>query len=373
MRNLEKLQLAIYKTIENIALWQDVLQMLCEVTGAKKGIITLRDRTTAELVVPTDVENDLSSPLLYGFSLEEIGGYIEHYIEFDPWTAFEKLHHPDKPIALTKYVKYEALVSSPFWEWLAPQGISDTVVLDIGTSYPNWIAMNLYYDGQDPAVKRKIVRYTTKLQQVMQQAWELGQKVRAAHLEPSRLGYFLDQQLDPSILFSPAGEIILLNHQAEQLCNPGESIFSCESKRLLIEDKKLNKQFLKLLDDIGQVSQAQRLDKYEFKNGDFKLTLTLIEKAEDPIGVDKAARLLTIRKLNQALLCVWETPGLTNRERQLVEVLAGGGRIVDFSNQYGVTKSTSHFHWGNVKKKLNIVDRAQIVTLQQAYLKERSL
>jgi DNA-binding CsgD family transcriptional regulator len=370
MKDLVILQQAIYKTIESIELWQDVLQLFCTLTGAKKGIITLRDRTTAELVIPNDVESDLSSPLLYGFSNEEIGSYIGHYIAYDPWTEFEKLYHPNTPIALSKYVKYDSITGSTFWEWLQPQGISDTVVLDIGASFPNWVAMNLYFDGQDAATKRKIVRYTSKLQETMQEVWSLGQKVRAAQLEPSRLGYFLDQQPDPSILLSPDGKIILANKKAEQLFNAPDSIIGRKEAEIIIQDKKLKKQYNNVMRLIKDVPGAKFHEKLDLKTGDFSLSLALIEKAEDQIGVDKAARLLTIKRLSKSLACVWETPGLTKRERQLVEFIANGGRVIDFANSFNLSKSTSHFHWSNVKKKLNVQDRSEIVARHNIYLQE---
>lgn len=370
MKDIVNLQQAIYKTIEDIELWQDVLQLFCKLTGAEKGIITLRDRTTAELVVPADVESDLSSPLLYGFSYEEIGGYIEHYIAFDPWTEFEKLYHPNTPFALSKYVKYEKIIKTPFWEWLEPQGVNDTVVLDIGTSSPNWVAMNLYYDGQNPAIKRKILRYTSKLQGMMQEVWALGQKVRAAQLEPNRLGYFLDQQPDPSVLLSPDGKIILANSKAEQLFKAPDTIVSREEAEIIIQDKKLRKQYDNIMRLIKDMPGAKFSEQLDLTTGDFSLSLALIEKAEDQIGVDKAARLLTIRRLSKSMSCIWDTPGLTKRERQLVEFIANGGRVVDFSHSFNLSKSTSHFHWSNVKKKLDVSDRSEIVARHKLYLQE---
>ena len=370
MKDLVNLQQTIYKTIEDIELWQEVLQLFCTLTGAEKGIITLRDRATAELVVPVDVESDLSSPLLYGFSYEEIGGYIEHYIAFDPWTEFEKLYHPNTPFALSKYVKYDKLVKTPFWEWLEPQGVNDTVVLDIGTSSPNWVAMNLYYDGQNPAIKRKILRYTAKLQGMMQEVWSLGQKVRAAQLEPNRLGYFLDQQPDPSVLLSPDGKVILANSKAEELFDAPDTIVSTKNAQIVIQDKKLKKQYDDMFHQIKELQGTKLNEQLSFIAGDFKLSLALIEKAEDQIGADKAARLFTIKRLSKSLGCIWETPGLTKRERQLVEFIANGGRVVDFSNSLSLSKSTSHFHWSNVKKKLKVTDRSEIVARHKLYMKE---
>ncbi|MEH6443180.1 MAG: LuxR C-terminal-related transcriptional regulator [Oceanospirillaceae bacterium] len=370
MKDLVNLQQAIYKTIEDIELWQEVLLLFCKLTGAKKGIITLRDRTTAELVIPTDVESDLSSPLLYGFSNEEIGGYIEHYIAHDPWTEIEKLYHPNSPIALSKYVKYKHIVTSHFWEWLEPQDVNDTVVLDIGASYPNWVAMNLYYDGQNPAIKRKILRYTTMLQSTMQEAWALGQKVRAAQLEPERLGYFLDQQPDACVLLSADEKVILANKKAQQLFKAQDTVISCEHEAIVIPNKKLKKQYENMFRLIKDASSTQFQEPIDIQSGDFTLTLTLVEKAEDQVGVDKAARLLTIKRSSITLACIWDTPGLTKRERQLVEFIAQGGRVVDFSNSFSLSKSTSHFHWSNVKKKLGVLDRSEIVTRHQLYLQE---
>jgi hypothetical protein len=97
MEAKQQLQDAIYETISDINKWENVLQLFIKVTGATKGIITLRDRQTAELVIPTNVRQELSSPFVNGFSEEEIHSYITHYIKLDPWTEIENLYHPHKP------------------------------------------------------------------------------------------------------------------------------------------------------------------------------------------------------------------------------------------------------------------------------------
>ncbi len=80
----QQLQDAIYETISDINKWQNALQLFIKVTGATKGIITLRDRQTAELVIPKDVRQELSSPFVNGFSEEEIHSYITHYVNIPP-------------------------------------------------------------------------------------------------------------------------------------------------------------------------------------------------------------------------------------------------------------------------------------------------
>jgi DNA-binding CsgD family transcriptional regulator len=66
---------------------------------------------------------------------------------------------------------------------------------------------------------------------------------------------------------------------------------------------------------------------------------------------------------------LWGAHCLTRREKELVIVLANGGRVVDFMHKYDIAKSTAHAHWGNVKKKLGIKDRSEIYVQHQVFLK----
>lgn len=68
---------------------------------------------------------------------------------------------------------------------------------------------------------------------------------------------------------------------------------------------------------------------------------------------------------------LWEVSSLTRRERELVAVLANGGRVVDFMHKYGIAKSTAHAHWGNVKKKLRVHDRSEIFAHHQLFLENQ--
>jgi len=367
MQGIEKLQQAIYKTIDDIEYWQEVLRLLCEVTGASKGIISLRDSLTAELVIPTDVRQELSSPLLYGFSEMEIGSYVTHYIEQDPWTPFEKLFHPSEPTSLAKFVDLKTLQNSEFWQWLEPQGITDTTVLEIGLSAPNWIAMNLYYPTKTDTIKKKVLQYTTKLQETMQDAWRIGQRLRASEQAPNRLGYFLERQPQAALILSAAGEIILENKKALTLKETATNIYHLDNQRFGFNDPQLQLQLLEAMQTL-KISVDARLEEIKFSSQTLDLTLTLIEKAEDQLGADSGARLLSIRPVSAQLLPIWNNVLLTKRERQLVELLANGDKVVDFINHYQMSKSTGHFHWQNVKRKLEIKDRSEIQVMHQLYL-----
>lgn len=367
MREIEELQQAIYKTIDDIEYWQEVLRLLCEVTGASKGIISLRDSLTAELVIPTDVRQELSSPLLYGFSEMEIGSYVTHYIERDPWTPFEKLFHPSEPTSLAKFVDLKTLQNSEFWQWLEPQGITDTTVLEIGLSAPNWIALNLYYPTKTDTIKKKVLEYTSKLQGSMQDAWRIGQRLRASEQSPNRLGYFLERQPQAAFILSSIGEIILENKKAVNLNEAEKDIYQLNNQCLVLLDSDLQSQLNEAMQAL-RLSVDGRLDEIKFSSKTLDITLTLIEKAEDQLGVDSGARLLTIGLASAQLLPIWNNALLTKRERQLVEQLANGDKVVDFINRYKMSKSTGHFHWQNVKRKLGIKDRSEIQVMHQLYL-----
>lgn len=74
---------------------------------------------------------------------------------------------------------------------------------------------------------------------------------------------------------------------------------------------------------------------------------------------------------SKSVFPLWESSCLTRRERELVEVLAHGGRVVDFMNKYGIAKSTAHAHWGNVKEKLEVCDRSEIFAHHQIFLENQ--
>ena len=133
----EKIENAIFETVSDINKWHTVLELFIMATGAQKGIISLRSHLSAELVIPTDVRQELGSPLVSGFTEEEVYAYITHYSEYDPWTEFENRYPPNEAYALSRHVGLGQLKQGKFWEWLEPQGINDTIVFKIGDSSSN--------------------------------------------------------------------------------------------------------------------------------------------------------------------------------------------------------------------------------------------
>lgn len=105
----------------------------------------LRDKYSVELYITNDISAELKSPMLYGFTADEIDDYLEHYYQDDPWTEVEHQYHPVIPYAMSSYLPVEALRKTKFWQWLEPQQINDSVVVEIFSAPDSWISMNLFF------------------------------------------------------------------------------------------------------------------------------------------------------------------------------------------------------------------------------------
>jgi DNA-binding NarL/FixJ family response regulator len=56
-----------------------------------------------------------------------------------------------------------------------------------------------------------------------------------------------------------------------------------------------------------------------------------------------------------------EPPHLTNRELEVLQILANGGRNKDIAAEMSVSLSTVKFHFENLYKKLDVRTRAELV------------
>lgn len=375
--SLDPLTQALYETISNIEKWERVLQLLCEETGAKKAILMLRDRLTAELYIPKNLYYEYVSPVIYGFSTEEVKSYITTYSEHDPWTEIENLFHPCNAMALSKHLSLKELMASKFWEWLAPQGISDTIVLDLGTSKDCWVGINLHYDSHNKHIRDKIIKTLNNKREIMTDIWLSGKHHRMSSLDPQVIRYFVDQELDSAIVINSKNEIIHSNKKANTFL---------EERVIVKED--INRK-LKFVDDVfleNATIAFQELDQKKIKTDSlneivkefdvgsqgYSLKVVALENLENIIGEYKGNRLLVIKLRNNDLcdrIPIWDNPILSGKQRKLVEILANGGEIIDYAKIAHVKNETAYYHWNNVKKKLKLKDKTELFTKHQLFLK----
>lgn len=351
----------IYQTITDISKWRDVLIALVDLTGALKGIITLRERSTACLVVPDDIRQELASPLVYGFSEEEVHSYISKYILHDPWTDIENLYHPDEAYSLSQHIDPEALRASLLWEWLEPQMISDSVVFKVGDSSSKyWVALNLYYDRKHSNVKRAIIDAISFYKKDIRSAWQLGQQIRLGHLHSDYVEYFLEQEEKPLFLINENRRVLKFNDSAKAYSGSVSLRQKEEKNILIIKSTVLKKQVDEIICNVVKKKNNTPMRVFHEKE---VFNISLIRNSKSLLGEEENILQLVIAdssSTHSKWLYYWEHCHLTKRERELVEIMAKGGRVVDFKNHYKISKSTSHMHWQNVKSKLKIKDRSEI-------------
>jgi len=373
MDSKQRLTETLYKTISDINVWQDVLRDISLLTGASRCIIMQRDKKTAELYITQSIYIDLASPVLYGFSDEETDSYITHFYQSDPWTEIELKNYPVTPYAMSSFLPIEELKKTEFWPWLAPQGINDTAVIEVFNSTEYWISINLYFDGYNEAVKNRCLDLLSEYKPLMNAVWDLGQQFRASKSSPESLYYFLEQQKSPSFLVDSNSKVIKANNKGLALLDCNDCLVNLKDNLLFIKNSEMRS---RLRNEISVLSERKYIienpPKTSFNIGELTFHCTLLGNGEDIIGRDTALRLVSIESreelLSKLLSPIWEVACLTRRERELVEVMASGGRVVDFMHEYGIAKSTAHAHWGKVKEKLQVKDRSEIFAHHQLFL-----
>ncbi|MBD5770812.1 LuxR C-terminal-related transcriptional regulator [Marinomonas colpomeniae] len=363
----------LYETITNINVWQDVLKHACKITHASKGMIVLRGRRDAELFISEKLYIELKSPMLYGFSTKEIKAYVMEYSQCDPWGKITIEHHPIRPYAVSKYLPIQELQKTKFWEWIKPQEISDSVTVEIHGTADVWVSINLFFNHNNEEVRQSSLALLQNFQKIMYDVWRLGLQFRNTNSFPESLIYFLEQQNSASIIIDRNLNVFHTNKKADLILLDSTNSIMKISNHLLIRNKEKHKNLRESVSKLSNKLFNPKKPPYTaIQLDNWVCTATLLSEGQNIVGEDTALCLLTISsktiKSNAQLIPVWENSILTRRESQLVKVLALGGMVVDFQNEYGIAKSTAHAHWGNIKKKLEIVDRAQIFAKHQIFL-----
>lgn len=373
MNSKQRLTGLLYKTISDINVWQDVLREISLLTGASRCIIMQRDKKTAELYITQSIYIDLESPVVYGFSDDETESYITHFYQSDPWTEIELNNHPVTPYAMSSYLPIAELKGTEFWPWLAPQGINDTAVTEVFNSVGYWVSINLYFDGYNESVKNSCLDLLSEYKMLMSEVWALGQQFRVSKSSPESLFYFLEQQKSPSFLVDNKSKVIKANNKGLALLDCKDCSVKLKDNLLFIKNSEMRS---RLRGEISVLAERKYIvenpPKTSFNIGELAFHCTLLGNGEDIIGRDTALRLVSVESreelLSELLSPIWEVSCLTRRERELVKVMASGGRVVDFMHKHGIAKSTAHAHWGKVKEKLQVKDRSEIYAHHKLFL-----
>ncbi|EIU7611518.1 hypothetical protein L3I75_000488 [Vibrio vulnificus] len=355
----KKIERALRKTLSDPTKWGNVLDVLIQETGSKKGIILQREVNTGMLLLPKNLPEELSKPLLRGFTEHQMMDYESHYAESDPWTEIELRFLSTEPYALSSYLPINELKKHPLYEWLEPQKITDTVVMDIYRDGDYWVAVNLFFDVNDSGVRKRCIDLLSENKTILQTAWHALIKSYTLPDVSQPMAFFLERSDKAEIIINATGRVLAFSEQVKNVLKENDFPIIIKSGKIFIRNKLLSEKFIFIL----QGSFERGEETKSFQLGEYNFNLTNINNHVDIVGKDHGLKLLSFngvcsKKLGNAP--IWESDVLTKREKDLVKVLAQGGRVVDFQKKYNLAKSTAHNCWSKVKGKLNISDRSQL-------------
>ncbi|RBO82539.1 LuxR C-terminal-related transcriptional regulator [Marinomonas aquiplantarum] len=361
----------LYETIINQNKWEYLIEILCNRTKSKSGFITLREKKNSRIVVPNQVNIDLKSPLIFGLKKEDIYSYINEYIHIDPWTLIELKHHPFTPYNMAKHLPIEELSKSVFWKWLQPQDINDAIVLELYSCENHWISLNLLFKNTSEEDLNDKLSFLTYLQPKLREVWELGQRFRASQASSPGMDYFVQQQELPSLLMDEQNKLVSTNSHMEELIGNKNAPIALRNQTVYFKEKNIRESIKTAFSSLTPKTNTEII----FTSSDWNYKCALLGEQSDLIGKNSGVKFIQLLEASNDVQghtsLIWELEFLTSREQQLVKVLANGGRVVDFERTYNIAKSTAHSHWSNVKKKLVISDRSEIVAMHHSYLKNQ--
>lgn len=357
---LQRLNALLLDAIPDVRNWGRVIQEILKETGAAKGVLALRMNYTADFRLPAKV---LESPLVVNFEPEFIESYVERYRALDPWTEIEKLHPPVNPFALSKYLPIEALKETAFWEWLEPQGISDTVVVRLGETEGHWAGLNIFFDVEDDRTRERVMALLAALQPSLRRVWEISE---IHHKLSNQMGVRLKE-----ISFMPLaaffcradGTANMVTEQLLELCAFNEDLLLSIEPKIRFRSHQV--EFAGLLEQAAQLGQTASCD---LALGDRAVLLSIsrVTSSEDVLG-RRTEQFLGVlvdplfegrRRFQERLA----RADLTERERELLDYLMESPKhtLVSFAARIGKTEHAADYHWRNIKKKLGILTLGEL-------------
>ncbi|MGI9408107.1 MAG: hypothetical protein ACR2O4_17150 [Hyphomicrobiaceae bacterium] len=365
---------AIYDTWDDVQKWQDVLKALIETTGAAKGMLSVREAGTRGFVIAEPLTTTGCGPVQFGFSNEEIESYATRYVDFDPWTDIENLRRPVRPYALSAHLDENKLRSSRFWEWLEPQGVSESVVCEIASRQGYWIALNILF-AADERITRRTLDTLTDLQPAFRKAWRLGEVYRETETLKRQQALFLEQYHRPCAMVRRDGSILAMNSEARQYFSGKSNMFRIVQDRIVMLDMVLRQQFEAALVAPAPLPCAtDGASAIQINLPDHRWYVSCTGQAENVLGFETGMKLVVVASpgAGDEDLPIWEHPDLTFNGRKLVRHLAHGGTIIGFAKHTGLTRHGADYHWRRAKLVLGVSNVKEIFAAHHRYLASRN-
>lgn len=349
--DLKALSATLIQTIQDPTKWQAALRGLCEYTHAEKALISLRDKKTAEIVIPDDVSKEFASPLIYGFSEAQVAAFLGDFGDIDPWTEIERLNYPYFPYNMSRYLPQDHLRQSPFWQWLQPLNISECVVCELGRTETYWGALNLYFDTPTGKETEVVLERLKDVLPVLQNVWSSGRALQVAKTAASSLDMVLTAIEHPAAIVLQDGELVAQNGEMQRFLEDAGIAVAHGTRMSLPADL--------------QISAADTGISFDLKRGapiGFRgvIKVKAYKSSQFTDGEVRDMLLLSIepRLANSmhAGLNVWDVKTLTEREQTLVRLVAEGMKFSEAQEEMKVSYPRIMQIWKSARKKLEVSD-----------------
>lgn len=318
----DQLSDSLVKCVVDTSIWSEALQELCNYTSTRKALISIRDLKTAKIIVPNDVSAGFASPLIYGFSEEEVETYLTKFVDIDVWTPVEQANYPYFPYAMSRYLELRTLKQSEFWDWLEPQNINDCIVCELGRTDQYWAALNLYFDGLETSKANIALERLRSVLPSLRSAWSASREFQLSKTSEDALTMVLDAMNIPAALISGTGDTLRCNRELQDLSLSWEkpirigTLFSLPRDVLLSFDESRVSIDLIRTDD---------------RNTHLRAHIIAFQSAEFAGGERRNMFLVSCSSIEFGSVAesgeIWENPALTIRERELVKLVALGHKF----------------------------------------------
>lgn len=341
------------RAVSDPSQWHDALGALCRVTGADRALIALRRRDSADIVIPETIAEQHNGPLIYGFTEDEVEAYLYQFSQIDPWTAIEKANHPYFPYALSKHISQGELRRTPFWNWLEPMGIDDSIVCEIGSRGDYWTSLNLYFGNTTPEKADRIKARLNDTLKTLRAVWESSREVQLARARETNLDRVFEKIGLPAMIVAADGTIRQISAAMAEI-----------GPRALGETPKVGDR-LALPQDLEVVTSSQDLP-FRIRNTarrtgfPGRAMLSPLDHGELSSGEPSTLSVLTLSEdkveEHRDGTQLWEASSLTERERTLVRMLAEGSLLKDAAVLMGISRQRVMQLWKSARDKLGVAD-----------------
>ncbi len=348
---------SLIQTVTDQTIWPRALGDICEFSRTKKAVITLREQSSAAMVVPDAVRDAQRSPLIHGFSPGDVEEYLAVHHDRDPWITVARDNHPYTPYPMSKFMPYEKLRASDFGGWLAAQNIDDSVIVDLGASGKYWAAMNLYFGETSPKKAEAICEKVKEILPILRSAWTAGRNIQLERQAAGRVEGILEQVAFPVVVVTAEGQILHFNRTAQTLA---QSDFGF---RLRIGDMLALPASVEMAANSDAVDLTLRRTSAKTRFRGFATTshlnMSQLISGEPSVsvmiaffGVEDDGYLPDARGL--------DLNALTLREAELARLVAEGRQLKEAREEMGISHARAMQLWRSVRDKTGVRDAADL-------------